>query len=355
MTIAGSLRRVKRLAAPRVKDALAAGGYGTGLYHALGMRYAGRGVILMFHRVCPDHTDIVYPGYMVPIGLIDTLVQSVRRAGWDIIGLDDIPARLDQRNTRRFVCFTFDDGYADNYTLALPVFRQHQAPMAVYIATGFLTRSVLYWWGALEALVWTSDTVDVPGLNGALPTRLPAVTLAEKRAAYDALDELGHQAGERFFDAMQPQWQQAGIDPRALLNRDALTVEQARALAADPLVTIGAHTITHPRLAKLVAHEAEREIAGSRAALEQTLGTAVRHFAYPFGGANACGPREFEMAAQAGFRTAVTTRRGNVFPAHASHLHALPRRNVPMSRRHLLNALFGLETLRRREPIFRTA
>lgn len=354
MSIAGPLRRVKRLVAPRMKDAIAAGGYRTGLYHAFGRRYAGRGVILMFHRVCPDGTDTLYPGYVVPVGLIDMLVRSVRDAGWDIIALDEIPARLEQPGARRFVCFTFDDGYADNYALALPVFRRHQAPMAVYIATGILSRSVFYWWGALEAFVFKSDAVEVPGLNGARPLRLPATTIAEKRVAYDALDGLAHQAGEAFFDAIRPQWSKASIDPQALLDHDALTVDQARALAADPLVTIGAHTVSHARLATLPAAEAEREMVQSRSALEQALGTAVRHFAYPFGGPNSCGPREFEMAARAGFRTAVTTRRGNLFPEHASHLHALPRRNAPMSRRHLLNQLFGLETLQRREAVFRT-
>jgi hypothetical protein len=227
--------------------------------------------------------------------------------------------------------------------------------MAVYIATRLLARRVVYWWGALEALVLKSETIDVPDLRGGASTRLPAGTLAEKRAAYDALDGLAHEAGDRFFDAIRPQWHKAGINPDVLLDRDALTVDQARLLAADPLVTIGAHTVTHARLSTLGPEEAAREITESRSALEQTLGTDVRHFAYPFGGSNSCGPREFEMVARAGFQTAVTTRRGNVFPEHASHLHALPRRNAPMSRRHLRDHLFGVETLQRREPIFRTA
>jgi peptidoglycan/xylan/chitin deacetylase (PgdA/CDA1 family) len=350
MSIAGRVRRLKRRVAPGLKDAVAATGYGTGLYHVLGSHYAGRGVVLMFHRVCPDGDAVLYPGFLVPVSLLDSIVRSVRRAGWDIVTLDEIPARLTQPTARRFVCFTFDDGYADNYTLALPVFRRHQAPMAVYIATGFLDRSVFYWWGALHTLVLTSQTVELPSLSGGAPSRLPARTLEEKRAAYDALDELGHQSGDRFFDAMRDQWARARIEPQALLDRDALSRDQARALAADPLVTIGAHTVTHARLAQLSADDARREIAESRSTLEGLVGASVRHFAYPFGGPNSCGPREFELAEREGFLTAVTTRRGNVFPEHATRLQALPRRNVPLSRRHLLNALFGLETLRRREP-----
>ena len=161
--------------------------------------------------------------------------------------------------------------------------------------------------------------------------------------------------GDRFFAAITPVWCEAGVDPSVVLDRDALSLEQARTLARDPLVTIGAHTITHARLARLAADEAAREIGDSRRRLQHALELDVRHFAYPFGGPNSCGLREFTMAREAGYHTAVTTRRGNVFQAHERHLHALPRRNVPTTRRHLLNVLYGLETLRRREPVFRTA
>ncbi len=51
----------------------------------------------------------------------------------------------------------------------------------------------------------------------------------------------------------------------------------------------------------------------------------MRHFAYPIGKRRAAGPREFELAAQGGFTTAVTTRPGMLFAPHAAHRHALPR------------------------------
>jgi peptidoglycan/xylan/chitin deacetylase (PgdA/CDA1 family) len=353
--ITGGVRRAKRALAPRLKEAAAASGYHTGLYRALGRKYAGAGVIIMLHRVRPDDQPTLYPGNNVPVSLVDGLVRSVRRAGWDIIPLDEIRSRLEQRGGRRFACFTFDDGYADNFTLALPVFRRYQAPMAVYIANGLIDRSVFYWWGALEAFVFKRDVITVPEMDGSTARQLPARTLEEKRRAYDALDELAHQHGEAFFARIQPEWQRAGIDSVALLDRDALSLDQARALGADPLVTIGAHTVSHARLSTLAEGDAWHEIHHSRADLEARLAVPVRHFAYPFGGRNSCGPREFEMAARAGFQTAVTTRRGNIFPEHTAHMQSLPRRNVPMTRRHLLNALYGLESLRRGDPIVQTA
>jgi peptidoglycan/xylan/chitin deacetylase (PgdA/CDA1 family) len=92
--------------------------------------------------------------------------------------------------------------------------------------------------------------------------------------------------------------------------------------------------------------EARHEMAGSRDRLAAELQVPVRHLAYPFGGYSECGPREFRLAAALGFRTAVTTRRGNVYPEHRSHLTALPRTAVAVmptgqSRRYVRASLYG--------------
>ena len=101
--------------------------------------------------------------------------------------------------------------------------------------------------------------------------------------------------------------------------------DELKAFAADPLVTIGAHTITHSNLAKQSEEAALRELATSRADLEAALGRPVVHLAYPYGDRFAAGPREFALARTAGFKTAVTTRPGMTYTASADHLTALQR------------------------------
>jgi peptidoglycan/xylan/chitin deacetylase (PgdA/CDA1 family) len=66
----------------------------------------------------------------------------------------------------------------------------------------------------------------------------------------------------------------------------------------------------------------------SRSVIEAALGVRPQHFAYPVGDATAAGPREFAIAAELGFKTAVTTRPGVLFPEHRDHLTALPRISV---------------------------
>ena len=90
-------------------------------------------------------------------------------------------------------------------------------------------------------------------------------------------------------------------------------------------MTISAHTITHCNLAKQSDAIASHEMSISRARIEATLQRPAMHFAYPYGDRLAAGPREFAQAQAAGFKTAVTTRPGMVYPENADHLTALPR------------------------------
>jgi peptidoglycan/xylan/chitin deacetylase (PgdA/CDA1 family) len=100
-------------------------------------------------------------------------------------------------------------------------------------------------------------------------------------------------------------------------------------LAADPLVTIGAHTVNHKMLKKMTDEASVRaEMEMSRAVLEAALGKRPEHLAYPVGDPTSAGPREFRIAAELGFKTAVTTRPGVLFKAHRDHLTALPRISV---------------------------
>jgi peptidoglycan/xylan/chitin deacetylase (PgdA/CDA1 family) len=101
--------------------------------------------------------------------------------------------------------------------------------------------------------------------------------------------------------------------------------DRLRSMASDPLVTIGAHTNTHFALAKLTEAEALFEIEAGAKRLERELGVKPMHLSYPYGGEDAAGPREFRLARELGFRTAVTTRKGLLYAGHSHHLTALPR------------------------------
>lgn len=304
-------------------------------------RFAGNGVIFMLHRIVTEPS--VYPGYELSVEDLDAGLNFVKRAGWDIVSIDEACRRLQEGDNRRFACFTFDDGYADNYTLALPVFTKYEAPMCVYVSTGILERSIGYWWGGLIELVTRHQDLEIP-FPGSATRKFHTATLEQKRAAYGALDNECHRSYS-FLASLDTVFKHYGIDAEALLDQHALTFEQARQFAAHPLVTIGSHAVTHRRLSSLSHEQAEWEITTSRKRLENSLSVPIQHMAYPFGGAAACGDREFLLAKAAGYQSGVTTRRGNVWPEHRRTLCALPRHVLYADLTAVRNCLFGTDAL----------
>jgi len=134
------------------------------------------------------------------------------------------------------------------------------------------------------------------------------------------------------------------VDPQAWGSRVFLGWKELQEFANDPLVEIGAHTLTHRSLRQLSENEAGDEIEQSRRVLKETLGVPVEHFAYPFGQPENCGPREFRLVKELKFKTAVTTRSANIFAGHREHLLSLPRRcflNTQVSERTVRARLYG--------------
>jgi peptidoglycan/xylan/chitin deacetylase (PgdA/CDA1 family) len=240
--------------------------------------------------------------------------------------MDEVHQRLIERKfSRRFACFTFDDGYRDNRDFALPVMREFDAPFTLYVASDFAEGSGRLWWIALEMVIARASSIEVK--IGEVPTRLDTGTPAAKQAAFDCLHDWlrslpGDHEIQREIGALCARH---GVDEAAICRGLCMSWDELSVFAADPLVTIGAHSITHSNLAKEREEIAGQEISLSRARIEDALQRPVLHFAYPYGDRIAAGAREFALARAAGFKTAVATRPGMVFRETADHLTALPR------------------------------
>lgn len=282
----------------------------------------GIGAILMFHHVRPASVDPFQPNRLLEITPehLDLVLTLVRRLGWDIVGMDELPERLARREGR-FVALTFDDGYRDNRDHALPVLRKHGAPWTVFVTTDFASGRGSLWWLELEEAIRRSERISIDGR--AFATGTPT----EKSNVFTALYEQLRAGPEPDLRAVTARLcDEAGID-RARLVRDlCLSWDELRGLASsEPALTIGAHTITHPMLAKWDEATARREIIEGRAEIAERLGREVRHLAYPVGDPVSAGAREFRLAREAGYASGVTTRPGHLFAPHAAHPMALPR------------------------------
>jgi peptidoglycan/xylan/chitin deacetylase (PgdA/CDA1 family) len=301
--------------------------YFSGAHYVLRPLFSGVGAIFMLHHVRPSREAEFAPNRHLEVtpDFLRAVLTHLKSRDIDVVTIDELHQRLTMRNfRRRFACFTFDDGCRDNRDHALPVMREFNAPFTVFVASDFAEGSGLLWWIVLERVVAKADTLEVT--MGGMPVRLDTATVASKQAAFDRLHDWLRALPEfELRREMQALCERHGLDQAAICSEVCMSWRELKEFAADPLVTIGAHSITHCNLARQSEEVATFELRESRARIEQALERDVVHLAYPYGDRMAAGAREFVIARTAGYKTAVTTRPGMIFAESGRHLTALPR------------------------------
>jgi peptidoglycan/xylan/chitin deacetylase (PgdA/CDA1 family) len=302
--------------------------YATGAHYLLRPIFAGVGALFMLHQVRPARDAEFQPNRHLEIApeFLRAMLVHLRKSDVDIVTMDEMHRRLIERNfSRRFACFTLDDGYRDNRDYALPLMREFGAPFTVYVASDFAEGTGKLWWIALEQVIAKVSAIDVE--IGGVATHFDTATAAAKQTAFDRLhDWLRGLPGEHdLHREVGALCARHGVDEIAICRDLCMSWDELTPLANDPLIRIGAHSITHCNLARQTAEMASQEMEVSRQRIENRLQRPVIHLAYPYGDRIAAGPREFALAHSAGYKTAVTTRPGMIFPGSAKHLTALPR------------------------------
>jgi peptidoglycan/xylan/chitin deacetylase (PgdA/CDA1 family) len=288
------------------------------------------GHILMIHRVVePDGKPRLPENqlYEITPAILKNTIRFFRDRNYVFKSLDamvdDIQAG---EKSEKFVCVTFDDGYTDTCTTAYNILKEEGIPFCVYITTDFPDRKAAFWWNMLEESLLAGDEMRF-SLDGK-EHRIPCAAFQEKRDAFQSICRLVLNSENGISAAWKAVFEPLRLDRTAWVDRLAMSWDLINRLGRDPLVTIGAHTCTHPSLAGLTEEEALHEICDSRAIIREKTGLKVEHFAYPYGSTLDVTQREARLAASLGFKTAVTTNRGNVYRYHRKRLMLLPRINV---------------------------
>jgi peptidoglycan/xylan/chitin deacetylase (PgdA/CDA1 family) len=302
--------------------------YFTGAHIALRSFVEGVGAILTLHHVRPPRPGRFQPNRLLEVTprFLTRVVKGLRRSGVDLISLDEMHRRMTEGDfSRRFVCLTFDDGYRDTLQWAYPILKEAEVPFAVYVPTSFPDRLGELWWLALEAVIARNSRVGLV-IDGR-DCKFDCRTVAEKRALFDELYWWlrGRPTEAELRGVVRNLAAFYHVDIAAFCSELCMSWTELAQLASDPLVTIGAHTVNHPMLAKLPKEAARSEIDLSRSVIEAALAVKPQHLSYPFGDRASSAAREFEIAAELGFKTAVTTRPGVLFAEHSQCMTALPR------------------------------
>lgn len=184
------------------------------------------------------------------------------------------------------VCITFDDGYMNNFTKALPILQELQIPATVFVVTGNINTTEEFWWDELENILLNTNQEynKIFALKDDLfSCQWPTETFSEREALYDTLvwlmrDAITVEKRKHWMEQLR-KWCKAEkkeSNQNYVLQTDKVQWDS-------PLLTIGAHTVNHPSLANLSEQELYDEISQSIKKLELLLHRKITVFSYPFG------------------------------------------------------------------------
>ncbi len=154
------------------------------------------------------------------------------------------------------MAITFDDGYADNLHNALPILQEYNIPATIFLTAGHVGQEGPFYW--------------------------------DKSAPFE--------------DRGRP-----------------MTIDEVNTLSKSHIIEIGGHTISHPKLTKILENEQFKEISEGKGIIEEMLGFPLLSFAYPFGGKDSFNKTTIELVKKAGFHYACAnihervTNRSNIF------------------------------------------
>jgi peptidoglycan/xylan/chitin deacetylase (PgdA/CDA1 family) len=278
-------------------------------------------LILCYHRVAEGVEDPFF--LCVRPGNFAAHLEEMTRAREPSTLADvSVPSR------RPRVVVTFDDGYRDNLTNALPIAESKGVPITVFVTSGILGNHNGLWWDRLGTLLRARpphvSEIDLPvrGRNIRLPLGSSGIR-ADLDSVRRHLLPLRVTEIERALDAVSEQWQVRSTPPP---DAGTLTPKDLLQLAASGTATVGAHTVDHVRLRDRPAREQQDTISGSKRDLEQSIGRPVPHFAYPFGRHDDFDDRSVDAVRSAAFDTACTTIPGTA--RSSTDPYRLPRRLV---------------------------
>jgi peptidoglycan/xylan/chitin deacetylase (PgdA/CDA1 family) len=275
--------------------------------------------ILIYHRVLPQ-PDPLFPGE-VDAQVFERHLRLLKRF-FNVIPLLEATRRLRERSLPpRAACITFDDGYDDNATVALPLLQRHGLSACFFIATAYLGAGRMWNDRVIEHV--RRATGDALDLSACGLGRLPIDTILLKSKAIGAiLSTIKYLP----FDQRQALLEQicGAATATATASQDLMmSTGQVMALHRAGM-EIGAHTVNHPILATLSERAARAEILGSKCQLENIIEAPVRLFAYPNGKPGQdYGPRHVDIVRDLGFDAAVATQWGAA--RHDSDPFQLPR------------------------------
>ncbi len=278
-------------------------------------------IVLMYHRVNDTSSDY----NRITVSQVHFAKHmSILQEKYNVLPLRDF---LEYEGEETVVTVTFDDGFEDFYTNALPILEQYQIPAAIFVATGKLDTKQEPWTTEILQLLYENNSacrelqVSLCGLE----FLLPIATMEQRAVAYRSIRQFLMQlSGEELEEILMSLREQLEATGEGRAAYRMLTTTQCKALDKHPLITVGAHTVNHVSVGRVKDEVVRYEIEESVVCLGQMLGHKIDYFAYPFGGKQDYSKQAIEILKSQGIQAAFTVN-ASCYDAQQYSVYEIPR------------------------------
>ena len=299
--------------------------------------FKGDALVICYHRVMPNS----FFNNRSPLNALAVSTVNFEKHikflsdYFNVVPLDELYTTKKQFP----IVITFDDGYLDNLTNALPILEKYNVPATIYITTNFPEGNGFMWWYSLWDYIKSVSSIDFTYDNQVFNFKTKnyhSKVLAFKKIRNYILSINSY----KIFAFINSLTKGSFRD----FNSICLNWHQINRLNSHPLITIGAHTQSHPNLSSISSDDVYKELINCKRLIESKLNCSVDHFAYPYGTKRECQDREHLSSFEVGFKTSVTTY-NKVFCRNKNSKFVIPRVVVLNTGLNTLkNQIFGFDT-----------
>jgi peptidoglycan/xylan/chitin deacetylase (PgdA/CDA1 family) len=291
--------------------------------------FAGKGLIFMLHRVLPEKERNKYSlnrDLAITPEKLDSIITDLKEKGYQFLSLDEVCDWLQNKKVikQKFICLTFDDGYRDNFMYALPVLKKHNVPATIYITNCLPNGNGILWWYLFEDFVKTANQLTITSTHFS-----KSFDWNSSQEAFDQFWEISNLIKmihpSELEKVLTKSFGKTKEDFENLCRNLSMTWDEIKQISDEPLITIGAHTMSHLSVKQHNEELVVKEMIDSKRELEKYIGKEVHHFAYPFGGEYDVSKRDILLAEKIGFKTSTLNQPGNIFKANNRNRQALAR------------------------------
>lgn len=241
-------------------------------------------MVLLYHRIANDPID----AQLLTVSPENFEAHLKELSGnYRVVPLHQLLEEIRQEKFHTgTISLTFDDGYLDNFTNAVPLLEKYGLHATIFITSGMVGSDEEFWWDQLERIFLTGEPLP-ESLNITTSEGIKEWNLTKAEWRLKALDELGNilrgKPYKKINQFINNLFEQTGITKEARHTHRVVNVEQLKELSLSPSIEIDSHAVTHTRLSILSMEEQRLEIKESKRYLESIVQKPVRLFSYPFG------------------------------------------------------------------------